>query len=244
MPKFQKIVLLTALVILTNLASVSVAFAKSDLLEFDINQKFNSLFKNSIESAFSVEKISTIKPEKENSSNYQTELMLVKDPIKPIDVPIVKKLTFNKVQSNYQIELIQNKKYLAHKIQRTASLTPDPGHEQKRYLVQNIANQYEIDWKILEAIWQVESGKSWDRLVTSSDGAQGPMQFLPSTFRKYARDGDGDGSATIENSADALASAANLLQQNSSLGDIDNGIFSYNHSISYVNRVKSIANSI
>ena len=58
-----------------------------------------------------------------------------------------------------------------------------PSAEEKRAIVQNIASSYGIDWKILEAVWEVESGKSWDRNVHSYAGAQGPMQFLPSTFR-------------------------------------------------------------
>lgn len=244
MPKFLKIVTLTVLVVLTNLASLKVAKAQSDLLEFDFNQSIISLFKNSIEPAFSVENKSDVEPTTEKLSHYQTDLILVKDPIEPIDVPRVNKLTFNKIKSNNQIELSQNKKIFTYKTRKIVSLTPDPGNEQKRCLVQNIANQYQVDWKILEAIWQVESGKSWDRLVTSSDGAQGPMQFLPSTFRKYAQDGDGDGDATIENSADALASAANLLKTNNLSNDTERAIFSYNHSTQYVNKVLTIAENI
>jgi len=34
--------------------------------------------------------------------------------------------------------------------------------DQKRALVKTTAQKFGIDWKILEAVWQVESGKSWD----------------------------------------------------------------------------------
>ncbi|PJB51840.1 hypothetical protein CO100_01545, partial [Candidatus Berkelbacteria bacterium CG_4_9_14_3_um_filter_33_5] len=149
-----------------------------------------------------------------------------------------------KVDSKYQKEISLKRVKLAIKPKGVALVYPDPNLETKRNLVQSIANQYQVDWKILEAIWQVESGKSWNRLVISVDGALGPMQFLPSTFRKYAQDGDGDGNTKIENSADALASAANLLKQNSASGNIESGIFSYNHSTAYVNKVKNIANNI
>lgn len=44
-------------------------------------------------------------------------------------------------------------------------------------------------------------------------GAMGHLQFMPSTFRAYAVDGDGDGRIDVWQSlADAMASAANYLQ--------------------------------
>jgi len=43
-------------------------------------------------------------------------------------------------------------------------------------------------------------------------GAMGHMQFMPSAFRKYALDGDGDGKVDVwQSEADALTSAANYL---------------------------------
>ena len=45
-------------------------------------------------------------------------------------------------------------------------------------------------------------------------GALGLPQFLPSSVRQYARDGDGDNRIDLENApADAIASVANFLQQ-------------------------------
>ncbi len=44
-------------------------------------------------------------------------------------------------------------------------------------------------------------------------GAMGLPQFMPSSYRKWAKDGDGDGFADIwQNNADALASVANYLK--------------------------------
>ena len=43
-----------------------------------------------------------------------------------------------------------------------AEITLEPSFEQKRGLVQQAAAHYGIDWRYLEAVWQVESGKSWD----------------------------------------------------------------------------------
>ena len=49
-----------------------------------------------------------------------------------------------------------------------------------------------MSWALLAAIGQVESGHGANT-STSYAGAQGPMQFLPSTFASYAVDGDHDG---------------------------------------------------
>lgn len=51
-------------------------------------------------------------------------------------------------------------------------------------------------------------------MVGSWAGAMGHTQFMPSAYTHYAVDGDGDGKADLWNStADALASAANFLNQ-------------------------------
>lgn len=51
-------------------------------------------------------------------------------------------------------------------------------------------------------------------MVSSWAGAFGQTQFMPSTFFKYAADGDGDGKIDLWHSAaDALASAAQLFQR-------------------------------
>ncbi|GGP39101.1 lytic murein transglycosylase [Shewanella saliphila] len=51
------------------------------------------------------------------------------------------------------------------------------------------------------------------KMVGSWAGAMGHTQFMPTNYRKYAVDGDGDGVADLWNSeADALTSAANFLQ--------------------------------
>lgn len=55
-----------------------------------------------------------------------------------------------------------------------------------------------------------------DEMTSSWAGAFGQTQFVPSTFLRYAVDGDGDGRRDLWRSpADALASAANLLEQSS-----------------------------
>ncbi|MEA2433941.1 MAG: hypothetical protein QOG54_1398 [Actinomycetota bacterium] len=101
-----------------------------------------------------------------------------------------------------------------------------------------------LDWTILAAIHKVETSFGTGR-AESSKGAQGPMQFMPPTFRAYATDGDGDGRAEINNVADAIFSAANMLCANGA-GDparLSQAIWSYNHSDAYVAEVLALAAS-
>jgi murein DD-endopeptidase MepM/ murein hydrolase activator NlpD len=95
-----------------------------------------------------------------------------------------------------------------------------------------------LDWSILAAI-HYEERRHGTGPATSSKGAQGPMQFLPSTFRSYRVDGDGDRRARIDDLEDAVFSAANLLCANGG-GDpqrLADAIWTYNHSNPYVARV-------
>jgi len=109
-----------------------------------------------------------------------------------------------------------------------------------RTLYREAGGKYGVDWKLIEAVHQVETGKSTDTCKSSYAGATGPMQFLPSTFRHYADEG-----SDICNLRDSVFAAANLLAQaGASSGDIDSALFSYNHSRSYVELVKSVMNSI
>jgi len=53
-----------------------------------------------------------------------------------------------------------------------------------------------------------------ERMIGSWAGAMGHMQFMPSTFLRYAKDIDGDGRRDLWGSIpDAMGSAANFLQQ-------------------------------
>lgn len=99
-----------------------------------------------------------------------------------------------------------------------------------------------LPWGVLAGIGQVETDHG-RAVAVSSAGAQGPMQFLPSTFAVYGVDGNGDGKADINKQADAVYSAARYLcasggGQSATLRD---AIFSYNHSDSYVNTVLALA---
>jgi len=122
---------------------------------------------------------------------------------------------------------------------------PDLTLEAKRALVQKAASSYNIPWQILEAIWQVETGKSWDTARRSSKGAAGPLQFLPSTWQKFAVDGNGDGKKEITSGYDALYSAAHYLAvSGASIGQIEQAIFRYNPSPAYLRKVLRIAREL
>jgi Transglycosylase SLT domain len=81
----------------------------------------------------------------------------------------------------------------------------------------------------------------------SSAGAEGPFQFLPSTWAEYGVDNSGDGRADINNILDASAGAAHLLAANGAtnnkpVADWRGAIYSYNHADWYVNAVMTYYN--
>lgn len=105
--------------------------------------------------------------------------------------------------------------------------------------------KYAVPWQIIEAVHQVESGKSGSASKRSYAGATGPLQFMPGTWRTYGVDGDGDGRADITNVVDAIYGAAHYLATSgASSGDIRGALLAYNHSTSYVNKVLDVAYSI
>jgi peptidoglycan hydrolase CwlO-like protein len=100
-----------------------------------------------------------------------------------------------------------------------------------------------MPWTVLAAIGQVESGHG-SNPSTSSAGAMGPMQFLPSTFAHYAVDGDQDGTADIMNPYDAIFSAARYLCANGAGRGpqaLANAIWHYNHADWYVQMVLTLS---
>lgn len=79
-------------------------------------------------------------------------------------------------------------------------------------------------------------------IIGSVSGALGPAQFIPSTFRKYGVDGNGDGRKDPFDMADAMASIGSYLRKSGWREDGDEqrlrtAIWRYNHSDIYVNTI-------
>jgi cell wall-associated NlpC family hydrolase len=107
-----------------------------------------------------------------------------------------------------------------------------------------------LPWGVLAGIGKVESdhGRSAAPGVHAGAnfaGAEGPMQFEPATFARYATDGDHDGQLSPYDPGDAVYTAAALLCANGAASGTPAGIrqavFTYNHSWSYVTEVLSWA---
>lgn len=91
-----------------------------------------------------------------------------------------------------------------------------------------------VGWNYLAAINFIETRfGSIDGVSTA--GAQGPMQFLPSTFAGYGDGGD------IHAPRDSIMAAGRKLAANGFGHDRDGAIYAYNHSDDYVRAVTDYA---
>jgi len=91
-----------------------------------------------------------------------------------------------------------------------------------------------VGWNYLAAINLIET-RLGSVVGPSSAGAQGPMQFLPSTFAAY-----GDGS-DIYSPRDSILAAGRYLAANNFANDPDGAIYRYNNSSQYVRAVNDYA---
>ena len=101
---------------------------------------------------------------------------------------------------------------------------------------------FDVSPALLKAIHTVETGASGSTMRANPSGATGPMQFLPSTFRRHGVDGNGDGIKDISNVEDAIFSAANYLRA-CGYPDIKKALWGYNPSTRYYNKVMKLAQS-
>ena len=98
------------------------------------------------------------------------------------------------------------------------------------------------DWYVLAAVGRAESNHG-ENMGPSSAGAMGPMQFLPSTWKQYGLDGNGDGEANIMDPEDAIPAAASYLEVGGAPEDWYAALYTYNHAGWYVREVLGIAES-
>jgi hypothetical protein len=113
--------------------------------------------------------------------------------------------------------------------------TPAPAPELLR-LYRQAASATGIPWQVLAAINLVESGMGRIDGVSVA-GAQGPMQFLPTT---WAEAGIGQG-GDIRAPQDAIPAAARYLVRRGGLRDIRQALWGYNNSNNYVRGVLAYA---
>ena len=83
-----------------------------------------------------------------------------------------------------------------------------------------------IEWQYLAAVNFVETKMGRIR-GTSTAGAQGPMQFLPSTWKIYGKGGD------INSDTDSIAAAARFLKAKGGPANMSKALFRYNNSNKY-----------
>ena len=97
--------------------------------------------------------------------------------------------------------------------------------------------RFGVRWNVLAAINFVES--AFNKLRNNSaSGAQGPMQFVPATWRAYGLGGD------VRDPHDAILGAANYLRANGAPRDNRRALFHYNPSALYVDAVLRYAREI
>ncbi|WP_101789677.1 lytic transglycosylase domain-containing protein [Nonomuraea indica] len=97
--------------------------------------------------------------------------------------------------------------------------------------------RFGVEWEVLAAIMLVETKFGRVRSASSS-GAQGPMQFMPGTWRAYGLGGD------VHDARDAILAAANYLKASGAPRDYRRAVFAYNHDTRYVDSVLAHARSI
>ena len=97
--------------------------------------------------------------------------------------------------------------------------------------------RFRVPWNVLAAVNFVETAFGKVR-SPSTAGAQGPMQFLPSTWRAYGLGGD------VHDPRDAILGAANYLRASGASRNLRRALYAYNHSGLYVDAVLAYARVI
>jgi membrane-bound lytic murein transglycosylase B len=110
---------------------------------------------------------------------------------------------------------------------------PKPIAELRRYY-DEAATRSGVPWYYLAAVHFVET-KMGRIEGNSSAGAQGPMQFLPSTWAAYGMGGD------IRDDRDAIHGAANYLKASGAPANMHDALFAYNRSERYVEAITTYA---
>ena len=105
---------------------------------------------------------------------------------------------------------------------------------------QACGTQYGIPWEVLAAINKVETDFGTD-LGPSSAGAEGWMQFLPSTWATWGVDANGDGRKDPIQPGRRDLRRGSLPRRRGWGKNISKAVFAYNHADWYVREVLSDA---
>ncbi|MFB4261996.1 transglycosylase SLT domain-containing protein [Nonomuraea sp. GTA35] len=90
--------------------------------------------------------------------------------------------------------------------------------------------RFGVEWEVLAAVMFAET--KFGRVRADSHvGAQGPMQFMPATWKAYGMGGD------VRDPRDAVMGAANYLKASGAPRDYRRALHAYNPSQAYVNAI-------
>jgi hypothetical protein len=117
------------------------------------------------------------------------------------------------------------------------SILVPPAPETMRGYYEEAEQASGIPWVYLAAIHFLETRMG--RIRGNSDaGAQGPMQFIPSSWAAYGSGGN------VNDNRDSILAAGRYLRAAGGPADMDKAIFAYNHDNGYVAAVKSYAQNL
>jgi soluble lytic murein transglycosylase-like protein len=97
--------------------------------------------------------------------------------------------------------------------------------------------RFGVRWELLAAVMFIESRFGRVR-AASSAGAQGPMQFISSTWSVYGLGGD------VHDPHDAILGAANYLHASGAPANERAALYAYNHAWPYVDAVLAYADQM
>jgi soluble lytic murein transglycosylase-like protein len=97
--------------------------------------------------------------------------------------------------------------------------------------------RFHVGWRVVAAVNYIESAFNKLRNASSA-GAEGPMQFIPSTWRAYGLGGN------VHDPHDAILGAANYLRAKGAPRNYRRALFHYNPSWLYVDAVLRYARMI